>query len=76
MWDCGTPTQNWELVRPYDLFPDHVMLRNDYTGRYMNVQNNYTHNGTWLIQWPLQREANGHAVLWEQFHFHLANPDT
>jgi hypothetical protein len=81
VWDChninGAPTpggyqhdtQNFSLEHPSPRFPNQIILRDNSTGLYVNVRENRTGDGTWLIQWPYQADNNG-VVANEIFYLH------
>ncbi|HEY2765151.1 MAG TPA: RICIN domain-containing protein [Pseudonocardiaceae bacterium] len=62
-------TQNFTLEQPNPRFPNQLMIRDNATHEYVNVYNNNTSDGTWLIQWPYQANNNG-VVPNEIFYLH------
>ncbi|KAB7849996.1 RICIN domain-containing protein [Streptomyces mobaraensis] len=82
IWDCHGPngepdpggyqhdTQNFTLEHPNWRFPNLTVLRDNGTHRFVNVDHNRTGDGTWLIQWPYQRNGDGTPAVNESFYFH------
>ncbi|QSY49217.1 MULTISPECIES: RICIN domain-containing protein [Streptomyces] len=82
IWDCHGPngepdpggsqrdTQNFTLEHPNWRFPNVTVLRNIGTRRVVNVDHNRTGDGTWLIQWPYQRNSDGTPAINETFYLH------
>ncbi|MEU3876639.1 MULTISPECIES: RICIN domain-containing protein [Streptomyces] len=71
--DPGGPqrdTQNFTLEHPDWRFPNLTVFRNVSTHQVANVDHNRTGDGTWLVQWPYQRNSDGTPAVNEAFYLH------